>query len=64
MPWSPPKRFTVTISLLFELIGLGLALSATGILRFLPGLLESVLKISDPYLVCLLGAFLCQRVIE
>ncbi len=33
MGWSPPKKITVTISLLFEILGLFLGLVAFGIIQ-------------------------------
>ena len=51
MPWSPPKKITIIIALILEILGLFLSLVATGLL-YIEGF-------NLPPFVAFLGAVLC-----
>lgn len=51
MPWSPPKKITIIIALILEILGLFLSLVASGLL--------SIEGFNLPPFVAFLGAVLC-----
>lgn len=51
MPWTPPKKVTVVITLFAEIVGLIFGLVAIGVLHADFGI--------DPFYVGLIGTFIC-----
>jgi len=55
MPWSPPKKTTIIISLILELVGVLLGVIA---LNYIPGLTLDIIYALIGFLLCLIGWFL------
>ena len=59
MPWSPPKKFTVQISFLMQVIGIGVAFLGSGMSGMDQTILDIIPFISDVRLLGLIGSIIC-----
>ena len=59
MPWSPPKKFSVQISLAAQIIGIFFGLIGSGVTGLDSIIIELIPVIQNPHIYGLIGTLIC-----